>query len=88
MERKNPMDEMDEILSHFTPDENPDKMIRFEYVFDSGFTVSGTVKRAALERLFRDPSNLQSVITEIPAGTAIAVVLPPAQLIKFSHSLP
>ena len=81
------MDNFDE-LSAFEPNFDPAQNLKVEIQLECGFKIEGVVPQALLKRLFRDPSNLDSVVDELPAGTAVSVVLPPSIVQKYSVGAP
>ncbi len=70
---------------------DPQAPIQFTYRIKCGeyvCTVSGTLPRNKLEMILRDPSNLNTVVSDLPAGSAVTVLLPPGTLASMSIGAP
>lgn len=76
----------DSIFPSSSPDTNsdPDYTVPVRIELDCGLTITGTVAAGVFLKLFRDPSDLRSVINGIPAGVAVSTVLPPSTILKIA----
>ena len=72
-------DDLKDFLSSFSPNNpDPNRETNFEFKYSNGFVLTGKCNAETFRRLFRDPSNIQAIISDgIPAGTAVVTVLPP-----------
>jgi hypothetical protein len=69
-------------------DSTPGDLINFRIVLRNGITISGPISESVLPHIIRDPSNLSSVVHEIPAGAAVAIALPPSVIDEYSIEYP
>jgi hypothetical protein len=60
---------------------------RFVINLTNGITISGIATPKAWASMFRDPSNLNSLTGPIPAGTAVAIVVPPSEIDSLEFDL-
>ena len=65
-------------------DPEANDIVPFRIVLRNGITITGKLSDAALLNVIRDPSNLHLVEHQLPAGSAVAIVLPPSPIDEYS----
>jgi hypothetical protein len=66
------------------PVTNQNDPIPFRIELDNGVTITGKLSEQAFAQIIRDPSNLSSVVHDVPAGSAVSIVLPPSIIRELS----
>lgn len=56
--------------------------VQVEYELDNGWRVAGIVEREEADRIFRDPSDPDKMLTGFGPTDQVVVVLPPGVLVR------